>query len=184
MPLKPSIPLPPVESLNEAFVVDPSSPSGLRWKARPSKNRSIATGAPAGTLCPSGHWEVLLNRRSLKVHRLIYKITTGQDPVGYDVTHIDGNRKNNDPANLSVRPTQDRLAGRPRKAPYRHVTARPRKSGSSMSYVSRVFTGNKGQRASKAYLGCYANPYEAAIAAIVFKRENCMRYEYAPAGTM
>lgn len=45
---------------------------------------------------------VRLNGQALYVHRVVWALVHGQDPGAFLIDHVDGNRANNDPANLRL----------------------------------------------------------------------------------
>ena len=95
-----SKPLPPVEELAKLFVVDPTSPSGLRWKITPG--RRVKAGDVAGTLNNCDYWRVMVSGRMLKVHRVVYALVHERDPGELEIDHIDRNPSNNDINNLRL----------------------------------------------------------------------------------
>lgn len=109
----------PVAYLRECFDLDPSTPSGVRWKHRPvehfvgggkrgaqwacnSRNIKFA-GEPAGSRHPRGRWLVGFRingkPRSVYAHRIIYAITKGHWPPD-QVDHKDRNKAANQIENL------------------------------------------------------------------------------------
>lgn len=89
-----------LEKIKEAFEIDPSIPSGLRWK-NPACSR-IAPGSPAGMLRPDGYYRVKLDSIALMAHRIIWAIANNADPGKKFIDHIDRNRANNSPDNLRL----------------------------------------------------------------------------------
>lgn len=79
----------------------------VRWKVRRSNNIWVGKEA-TGKL--SGYYSVNLNRKRLLVHRILYKMRTGEEPEQID--HIDGNKTNNYQENL--RPATNSENGRNR----------------------------------------------------------------------
>lgn len=53
----------------------------------------------AGGICSSGYLVVVINKRKFYEHRIIYAMTHGFSPL-QNIDHIDGNKLNNNPANL------------------------------------------------------------------------------------
>ena len=92
--------LPPLERLKEIFLVDPISPSGLRWKAPAS--RRVRVDGVAGSPGNRGYWRVKIGDRLYLSHRIVWAITNGVDPGDLQVDHIDGNPANNHPENLRL----------------------------------------------------------------------------------
>jgi len=90
--------LPPLSLLREHLVVDPASPSGLSWKSHaPGRRHDLR----AGSLHASGCWEVTFGRTlKVSVSRIVWALTRGEDPVGFEIDPIDGDRRNNAPENL------------------------------------------------------------------------------------
>ncbi|WP_414704508.1 HNH endonuclease [Pseudomonas sp. UBA4102] len=92
--------LPPLDHLQELLTVDPTSPSGLRWK---QARCGVKAGSKAGSLCTStGYWVVGIDGQSYGAHRIVYAMTQSEIPEGFYVDHIDGNRQNNSATNLRL----------------------------------------------------------------------------------
>ena len=94
MPVK-KINLPSLELLNELFTYD-SETGVLTWKKEVSRKR--VAGKEAGTVHGEGYRTVGIDYRRYFVHRIIWKLVTGDDPD--EIDHIDGNRSNNKINNL------------------------------------------------------------------------------------
>jgi hypothetical protein len=103
----------PIWYLIACFILDPTVPSGLRWRERPldhfwgerlcnSWNARWA-GKPVGALHPRGYWHVELKvddrRRFLKAHRIVYALTKGYWPPD-EVDHENRERGINQIENL------------------------------------------------------------------------------------
>ena len=67
-------PLPPVEVLREHFSYDPET--GIVTRIKAGKTRPDMLG-PVGSRVKSGHLHVKFNGKSLKLHRLAWKLQTG-----------------------------------------------------------------------------------------------------------
>ena len=100
--------LPSVEYLRECFLYDEAT-GELRWKDRPpnhfdTKNRfaiwrNRCAGQIAGTTAGNCYREVGLDGEVYRVHRIVWKLTTGGEPPE-TIDHIDGDRSNNSWINL------------------------------------------------------------------------------------
>jgi hypothetical protein len=182
--VRPPIALPHARVLREYFELDPNIPHGLRWKTKAARNTII--GDPAGRRHVNGYWEVRFQTILYKSSRIIYKIyNNGEDPGLYEIDHLDRNKDNNDGSNLilATRADQNRNKTVTSASGFRHVSIDLRPQRESAPWVANVSFRLEGERMNK-YLGYFSNPYEAAIAAIVYKRENNIRYEYAPGGAV
>jgi len=91
-------PLPPVEVLEELFAYDPDT-GVLSYRKRPSKYSATEAGAAVGTLHVSGYLVVTVGRSVYRVHRLIWKLVTGEEPPSI-LDHRNRNRADNRWANL------------------------------------------------------------------------------------
>ena len=89
-----------LERMKEAFEIDPTVPSGLRWK-HPNCSR-IMPGSPAGCLRPDGYHRVKFDSIAWLSHRIVWAITNSKDPGKKFIDHIDHNRQNNAPENLRL----------------------------------------------------------------------------------
>lgn len=91
-------PLPSLDRLNELFVYDAAS-GDLRWKTIPQHFKRAKVGDLVGAIGAKGYRVVGIARVYYLVHRIIWKMVTGTDPVD-QIDHIDGDRLNNRWANL------------------------------------------------------------------------------------
>ena len=87
--------LPSQSELKRVFHYDPVS-GDLRWRIRPSRN--VAPGSIASTPCSKGYLRVQWRGKTLKVHRVAWKYTTGADAVTVD--HINRDTTDNRIDNL------------------------------------------------------------------------------------
>lgn len=97
-------PLPSLERLRQLFAYD-SDNGELRWKSIPKNFRRAKVGDLVGTINRTGYLVVGIDRRYYYVHRIIWKLVTGDDPID-QIDHRDGNRLNNRLANF--RPVSNR----------------------------------------------------------------------------
>ena len=89
--------LPPVERLREVFTID--SEGRLYW-------RETACHAVAGkeitTKSVSGYLQVGLDRKTYRVHRIVWALVYGEDPKEFLIDHINGDKTDNCPSNLRL----------------------------------------------------------------------------------
>lgn len=80
--------------------IAPDSPSGLRWKVTNSNRACI--GSVAGTRHKMGYWQVQVNGRIYKAHRIVALLCGILPSIDAPavVDHIDGNNSNNQTGNL------------------------------------------------------------------------------------
>jgi hypothetical protein len=103
--MKPN-PLPSREYLIECFGYDPETGVVL-WNRRPDshfKNGEDGwngrwAGKVAGSLDSWGYMQIRINGRVYKLHRVIWKLMTGSDPID-QIDHVDQDRTNNRWSNL------------------------------------------------------------------------------------
>lgn len=88
------------EKLRIFFELNPRSPSGISWTN--CTQRRIAPGSPAGRINQEGYYNVQLQGKTYLAHRIVWALSRNSDPGPLQVDHIDGNRNNNDPANLRL----------------------------------------------------------------------------------
>ena len=91
-------PLPSIERLNELFSYD--SLTGLVTRKR--------TGKHVGTN-NDGHLRVSVDKQAYQLHRIVWKLHTGDDPSPYEIDHINRIRDDNRITNLRLSTTQENL---------------------------------------------------------------------------
>ena len=84
----------------EYLEVDPTSPSGLRWKKQ--RNSRAMVGYVAGNMNEFGYWRVRIGRKQLFAQRIIFLLATGRDPYPFTIDHIDRDKTNNRIENYRV----------------------------------------------------------------------------------
>jgi hypothetical protein len=86
-----TIPLPPLKFLEELLEVDEDSPSGLRWKKLQAPCQK-KPGDVAGGHSHKGYWKVSVTYKgtkySLRTHRIVLFLKTGEDPGSNQVDHM------------------------------------------------------------------------------------------------
>ncbi|MCF7532766.1 HNH endonuclease [Pseudomonas petrae] len=81
----------------DRFMIDATSPSGLRWK---TNGHGYKRGDVAGSKTPKGYWKVGKQPNKKMVHRVVYEIAFGPIDADFEIDHADGNPSNNHPSNL------------------------------------------------------------------------------------
>lgn len=109
--------LPNADYLKECFHYD--SESGvLRWKNRPPSHfktekewlRFSTTKAGKETAsCVQCYRRVQLDGQTYRVHRIIWKMMTGEEPGDFQINHIDGNKVNNTWSNLELTTAKENI---------------------------------------------------------------------------
>jgi|KBSSwiS6_1023812.scaffolds.fasta_scaffold10988_4 hypothetical protein len=102
--------LPSVDYLQECFVYDPDT-GVLMWKERPRKHFATTNiwavsnakhaGKIAGNISNKGYRNITIGLREYKVHRVIWKLMTNEEPPPM-LDHINGIRADNRWCNLRV----------------------------------------------------------------------------------
>ena len=91
-------PIPSMEMLTALFRLD--AENGVLLRARTWTNHK--EGEVCGTPMASGHLQTCVERKRYMVHRIIYFMATGVDPLDSHVDHKDGDPTNNRPGNLRL----------------------------------------------------------------------------------
>ena len=92
------------------FVVDPESPTGLRWRDDIVRRNTGVKGGNIWGGKPAGHRKspskgvkytvVTVDQKRYIVSRIIWTLLNGNIPKGMIIDHLDGNPWNNIPSNL------------------------------------------------------------------------------------
>jgi hypothetical protein len=91
--------LPPIQRLQELFVVDALSPTGLRRLIAVSH---CPAGAVAGGDSGCGYWKVSVDGQPIHVHRIVFALHYGCIPDGHMISHINGDGYDNSIENLRI----------------------------------------------------------------------------------
>jgi len=147
--LRQHIPL-DVARLSSKLVVDPSSPTGLRWKVDHWKMKA---GDVAGGVKSTGHSSINFYGQRLHCHRIVWAIYHQQDPGEKTVDHIDRDPSNNDPSNLRLATYEGQM---------RNTKSRASKYGRGVHKVGERFYARICVKGKDVYLGGFATAKEAA----------------------
>lgn len=126
-------------------------------------SRGLA-GAQVGSDDLHGYKTVRINRRSYKIHRLVWLMTYGEWPVG-DIDHINGNRSDNRLSNLRDVPRGVNLQNQS-KAQNNKSTGVLGVYRDGSSFYSRISVDNK-----SIHLGTFQTIGEAHSAYLTAKRK-------------
>ena len=97
--------LPSIERLSELFLYD--SNTGIVTR-KCSTSPTARQGDIVGSNC-DGHLRVFIDKQGYLLHRIIWKLHTGNDPYPYEIDHINRKRDDNRISNLRLVTTQDNL---------------------------------------------------------------------------
>ena len=100
--MKNAKPMPPMTVLQEMFTLDATRGVLLRNKSV----TSYKAGSVAGTPTRDGHLITGVGKERYLVHRIVYFMAHGVDPVGMLVDHINGDPSDNRPCNLRLATVQ------------------------------------------------------------------------------
>ena len=92
-----SKPLPPIERLQEVFIVDDDG--RLYWSD--AMHPSIA-GKEIKTKSVYGYIQVRLDGKTYRAHRIIWALVHKKDPGEFLIDHINGDKTDNRPSNLRL----------------------------------------------------------------------------------
>ncbi len=141
--------LPPLEILEELFVLDSESPSGICYKE---------TMLPAGRLKRNGYWYVSIKSKYYLCHRIVYFLINREDPGETFVDHA----KRDSSININLRlatNAQNVMNTEKRKdkvytSKYKGVSWHK----GAKKWVAQFYTNGK-----STYLGAFSTEEEAAI---------------------
>lgn len=94
-------------NFNDWFYYDETSPSGIRWKVDRWSGQDyrvlrIAKDTVAGSVNSKGYWQVILQKKGYRVHRVIWEMLNGPLKTEEQIDHIDQNKGNNLISNMRV----------------------------------------------------------------------------------
>ena len=144
-----SRPLPSLEELRAAFVCD-SENGKLSWRT-PKRGRRPRLGFSDG----HGYLRVNLGGRMYRIHRIIWKMTTGTDPV-FEIDHINGIKSDN--RILNLRDATHTQNARNKSIEKRNSTGL---KGVTRSKAPGRWTAAIRHEDKRLYLGSFGTPEEA-----------------------
>ena len=89
------------EDFSGLFILDETSPSGLRWKTDRITGCGrviVRKGNIAGCKLKTGYWRY----KNRLCHRIVYALFHGECPANLTIDHIDNNNENNSILNLQI----------------------------------------------------------------------------------
>jgi hypothetical protein len=163
--------LPDAAYLRECFDYDPDT-GFLIWKTRPREHfandgacrrwNGLHAGGVAGGIGPGGYLIVEIKAVPYRVHRIIWKLLTGQDPDN-EIDHKNKEKTDNRRENLREATPQQNCFNQPKR---RKTSDLP--TGVYFNrgrYISQVRPHAK---APKVHLGCFSTPEEAHAAYLAY----------------
>jgi hypothetical protein len=109
----------PIQMVLDSLEYDPNSPSGLRWKNRPSNHfvsesarktwNTAHAGKSAGAISQGKYWQVMINKVNYQGHRLVWCVFYKSDPRESLIDHINGNGFDNRIGNLRLATSSQNL---------------------------------------------------------------------------
>jgi hypothetical protein len=154
--------LPNLDLLQELFLVDKTSPSGLFWKNPRSKK--LKPGDVAGYKNKRGYWLVGINNPTPKaylVHRIVWFLSTKEDPQEYLIDHIDQNPSNNTTTNLRLSTHKTNKLNRLKP---KNKKAKSKYKGVCFEAKTNKWYARINYQSKKYYLGMFNNELDAAKA--------------------
>jgi hypothetical protein len=124
--------LPPLEVLNDRFKYDPETGilSRTRWG-----------WGPCGYLTSNGYLRVKVNDTHYRVHRIVWKIYYGEDPLsGLDIDHINRDKTDNRISNLRLATRKENINNTIRVL--NKKSPKPLKTQEELAEIRRI-TGEK-----------------------------------------
>ncbi len=78
-----------------------------RWKKHGSPDIVTTRQKGTGTIGKDGYTRIVVDGKHWLLHRLIYTQKVGPIPEGMQIHHLDGDKNNNDPKNLTLMTLRD-----------------------------------------------------------------------------
>jgi hypothetical protein len=145
------IELPSQAELAELFDYSPVT-GRLYWKK--CRAGQIKPGREAGFVSKNGYRNVEVGYRPYLVHRLIWKLVTGQDPGELFIDHADGDKHNNSWQNLRLATRPNNIWNQPKRRHNRTGLKGVSQNGAGYRAEIRV-------NGTRIHLGTYKTPEEA-----------------------
>ena len=137
--------LPDIDILNHYLNYEPDT--GLvRWKVRSAKR--IKVGDIAGSISGKGQLVVSIEKQLYQLHRVIWKLQTGEDPIGWVVEHKDKDITNNIWNNLCL--MRHPLTNKPNKTGFKGVVKHRRRFKAQLWFEGTYY-----------HIGIFKTPEEA-----------------------
>lgn len=131
----------------------------LIWKNLSSNNSRIELGQIAGTKTNESYINIMINRKSYRLHRLIWIYHNGDIPDNMVIDHINGDVEDNRIENLQILTHTQNLhkqkLSKNNKSGFKGVSFNKRRN----QWVARIACNNK-----KIYIGEFSDIKDAAIA--------------------
>jgi hypothetical protein len=158
-----SKPFPSLERLREVFFVDEDG--WLYWRKKPHGNKpSSIIGKRVTTKRSDGYYQVKLDGRAYRVHRVVWALVYGKDPGDLQIDHVNGDRGDNRPSNLRICSASQNMLNKGR---------RPTNKSGIKGVCRATLAKAKPWRAyCKTLLGAFATKEEAVIALKAFVEES------------
>ena len=149
MPRK-CLPLPELDRLRSLFELSEDCDSGLLWRN---------SCKPAGVKKKNGYWYVSIDNQYYLCHRIVFFMSTGQNPGDHFVDHADRKRGIN--SNLRLANTAQNTANTPKRTDRKYTS---NYKGVSWHKIAQKWTAQIYHNEKSIYLGCFDTEKEAALA--------------------
>lgn len=153
---------------SEFLSIDKESLSGLSWTGHWYEPTAARISGKRFGAAKEGYWQGMIEGRRIYVHNLVYWLAYGIDAGQYPlltVDHVDGNGRNNSPANLRLASKKQQAANRKEPcAPCAHLRPNHFIGESGYRWVQPSGNAWRGRFWSKGALvncGTFSSPLEA-----------------------